>query len=40
MLRSTQEQRRQRLAAALDTTGDEFAAQFPEPAPAVQVPRP
>eukprot|EP00984_Skeletonema_dohrnii_P026332 scaffold15683_cov71-Skeletonema_dohrnii-CCMP3373.AAC.3 len=38
MLRSSQEQRRQRLAAALDTTGDEFAAQFPEAAPAVQGP--
>ena len=38
MLRSSQEQRRQRLAAALDTTGDAFAAQFPEPAPAVQAP--
>ena len=37
-LRSRQERRRQRLAAALDTTGDEFAAQFPEPAPAVQAP--
>jgi hypothetical protein len=32
------EQRQQRLAAALDAVGNEFAAQFPLPAPAVQAP--